>query len=72
MRAAAAKAPLTAAYNGIYNAAKSAYSTKLHDVTTGTNGTCGSVCSAAGGYDYVTGLGSPQANSLIPALVNLP
>lgn len=72
MRAAAARAPLTAAYNGIYNAAKSAYSTNLHDVTTGTNGNCGSVCSAAGGYDYVTGLGSPQANSLIPALVNLP
>jgi subtilase family serine protease len=72
LREAAAKARLTATYNVIYNTAKSAYSTDLHDVTTGTNGTCGNLCSATGGYDYVTGLGSPQANNLIPALTNLP
>ncbi len=31
----------------------------FRDVTSGTNGTCGSRCSASVGYDYVTGLGSP-------------
>jgi hypothetical protein len=39
-------------------------------VTSGGNGSCGTVCQAAGGYDYVTGLGSPNAGNLIPALVN--
>ena len=41
----------------------------LHDISTGTNGTCGSLCTAKTGYDYVTGLGAPKANNLIPALV---
>jgi subtilase family serine protease len=34
-------------------------STYLRDVITGTNGTCAVYCTAAGGYDMVTGLGSP-------------
>jgi hypothetical protein len=29
-------------------------------VTTGSNGTCGSICTARPGYDFVTGLGSPR------------
>ena len=32
----------------------------LADVTSGTNGTCGLVCTAGTGYDAVTGLGSPR------------
>ena len=32
----------------------------LADITTGTNGTCGTVCTAGPGYDTVTGLGSPR------------
>lgn len=32
----------------------------LYDVTSGTNGTCGAVCTAGSGYDFVTGLGSPR------------
>ncbi|HEX4805635.1 MAG TPA: S53 family peptidase [Conexibacter sp.] len=33
----------------------------LHDVTSGTNGTCGTImCKAAAGYDGPTGLGSPN------------
>ena len=32
----------------------------LADVTTGSNGTCGTVCNAGPGYDTVTGLGSPR------------
>lgn len=31
----------------------------FRDVTSGTNGSCGADCSAAAGYDPVTGLGSP-------------
>jgi subtilase family serine protease len=35
------------------------YSTNLRDITSGTNGTCGTDCTAGTGYDLVTGLGSP-------------
>ncbi len=31
------------------------------DVTSGTNGACGAVCTAGAGYDAVTGVGSPRA-----------
>jgi hypothetical protein len=37
-------------------------------VTQGTNGTCGTLCTASAGYDYLTGLGTPQARALITAL----
>ncbi len=39
-------------------------SSDFHDVTTGSNGTY----SATPGYDLVTGLGTPVANLLVPAL----
>jgi autotransporter-associated beta strand protein len=39
-------------------------STDFHDITTGSN----SLNSAGPGYDLVTGLGSPVANLLVPAL----
>jgi len=50
---------------------------KLHpeafnDITEGQNGDCGDECKAGPGYDYLTGLGSPRADILIPALVALP
>lgn len=35
------------------------YSTNLTDITSGTNGTCGTDCAAGAGYDLVTGLGTP-------------
>lgn len=35
------------------------YSANLRDITSGTNGTCGTDCTAGPGYDLVTGLGSP-------------
>ncbi len=56
----------------VYNAANSTYSTSYHDVTVGTNGTCGPTCSAGPGYDLVTGLGSPNAANLEPFLVSQP
>ena len=35
----------------------------LRDITAGTNGACGVVCTAATGYDTVTGLGSPVTSA---------
>jgi subtilase family serine protease len=72
LRVAAGKADLSATANDVYAAAKAAYATDFHDITSGTNGVCGTLCTAAPGYDYVTGLGSPQAAALIPELVSLP
>jgi hypothetical protein len=36
---------------------------KLNDVTSGSNGACGTECTAGVGYDTVTGLGSPLAGA---------
>ena len=35
------------------------YATNLRDITSGSNGNCGTDCTAGLGYDLVTGLGSP-------------
>jgi subtilase family serine protease len=43
----------TAVYSSAVRAA-------LFDVTAGTNGTCGAVCTAGTGFDAVTGVGSPR------------
>jgi len=44
----------------LYQDAKLANSSSfLRDITSGTNGSCGVVCTAVTGYDTVTGLGSP-------------
>ncbi len=54
----------------LYAAASTSTSFKnnYHDITSGSNGDCLS-CSATKGYDYVTGLGSPQAAKLVKAMV---
>ena len=70
LRVAAGKGTLTSTGNAVYAAAKANYSTDFHDITSGSNGSCGTLCTASTGYDYVTGLGSPQANNIISALVN--
>jgi hypothetical protein len=60
------------ALNGVgslANAQSSLYqlsSSDFHDITTGSNG-----YNAGPGYDLVTGIGSPIANQLVPALVAL-
>ncbi|MGU7773686.1 S53 family peptidase [Burkholderia sp. MR1-5-21] len=72
LRTAAGKSRLSGTYNTLYAAGKTAYGSDYHDVTTGSNGKCGSICNAAGGYDYVTGLGSPHAPALVQALVGQP
>jgi subtilase family serine protease len=65
LRKAAGKTPLTSVtatgatplHTALYGGSRSG----LRDVVTGRNGTCGAVCTAALGYDTVTGLGSPRA-----------
>jgi len=70
MRVAGKKATLSSTNNAVYNVAKANLSSNFHDITSGTNGSCGTLCTAVTGYDYVTGLGSPQANNVVPALVS--
>jgi len=67
MRAGGGKSPLSS----VSSANTSLYATdrgNYNDVTGGSNGSCGAVCTTGVGYDYVTGLGSPWAKTLIPAL----
>jgi hypothetical protein len=49
----------------LYSIAGNSYSTTFFDIISGSNG--GFSC--APGYDMVTGLGSPMAQGLIPALI---
>jgi subtilase family serine protease len=67
MRAAESKAPINGALPYLY-----ALTADLHDVITGSNGSCGQLCTAGPGYDEVTGNGTPMANVLVPALVAEP
>jgi len=47
---------------------RAALASTYRDITSGSNGPCGSLCIAGPGYDFVTGLGSPLAGLLVPAL----
>lgn len=67
LRAAQHKSPLSVVGTDLYRIA-----TYYHPVTAGSDGNCGPICTAGVGYDYVTGLGTPRANLLIPALVSMP
>jgi subtilase family serine protease len=68
MRAAARKSNLSSTNTTLYSLAKTELNSEFRAVTQGTNGTCGTMCTAGAGYDYVTGLGTPQASALIAAL----
>lgn len=57
---------------GAANPSTGKYIYNYHDITFGTNGNCGYYCTARPGYDYVTGLGSPNLFYLIPDLANYP
>ncbi|OIJ67062.1 hypothetical protein WN71_015205 [Streptomyces mangrovisoli] len=63
LRSAAGKAPLASAGTAGDTAHKDVYALgdHLYDVTSGSNGACGTECTAGTGYDTVTGLGSPLA-----------
>jgi subtilase family serine protease len=69
LRAAARKSNLSSTDATLYTLGKTAINSDFHAVTSGTNGTCGTLCTAGTGYDYVTGLGTPQASAIIAALV---
>ncbi|MFZ3215753.1 MAG: S53 family peptidase [Candidatus Acidiferrales bacterium] len=71
-RAAARKTNLAGTNAVVYTVGKSNLNTNFHAVTTGTNGSCGVLCDALTGYDYVTGLGTPQSKLLVPALAARP
>jgi subtilase family serine protease len=51
------------------NAGGMSYAALFNDVTQSGNGSCGLLCNAAAGRDLVTGIGTPNAAMLIPALV---
>jgi subtilase family serine protease len=71
-RVAAGKSVMnTTAANNVFTALYG-MAADLHDVTTGTDGNCGAVCKAGPGYDELTGMGTPAANALVPAMVALP
>jgi len=71
-RVAARKRLLTSTPAMLYTLAKANYATYFHDITSGTNGKCGTICDAETKFDYVTGLGTPKAAAIIPALVSQP
>ena len=56
---AATAAGATPLHSALYSSAVRG-SSSLFDVVSGTNGTCGAVCTATAGYDTVTGVGSPR------------
>ena len=68
-RVAVRKANLSSASSIVYSIAKANLASDFHAVTQGTNGSCGVLCTASTGYDFVTGLGTPQAKVLITSLV---
>ncbi len=85
MRAAAGKVPLSK-FDGkefgkgtlaaLYTVAKTTPDA-FYDITEGSNrwgdgDKCGTECEAGPGYDYLTGLGSPNAAVLLKALAELP
>lgn len=59
LRVTVGKPMLTAAGDQLQEAVYQ-LSTGLADITTGSNGSCGALCTAGPGYDFVTGLGSPR------------
>ena len=67
MRVSAKKTRISSTNTALYSAANKGLATTFLGVTQGTSGMCGALCTALVGYDYLTGLGSPRANVLIPA-----
>jgi subtilase family serine protease len=65
MRVANRKPRLSGANSVLYSLSRQSAATNFHAVT---NGACGVLCTATAGYDYVTGIGTPAAASLISVL----
>ncbi|HXN16812.1 MAG TPA: S53 family peptidase [Candidatus Binatus sp.] len=71
-RAGLRKTNLSSADTALYSLAEANLNSHFHSVTQGENGSCGALCDALAGYDFVTGLGTPRVNVLVPALVSRP
>ncbi|MGC2108342.1 MAG: S53 family peptidase [Candidatus Korobacteraceae bacterium] len=70
LRANQGKGPLSQAAYDVYQVYYSGgYGNNFHDITTGSNGNCGSQCNAGPAYDLVTGMGTYRANTLVNSLV---
>lgn len=67
VRALAGKAVLGTVHTKLYASVASAgrYASLFADVSSGSNGSCGAMCTATTGYDLLTGWGSPKAVNLI-------
>lgn len=57
---------MTQLYNVAGTTGSQGYMTYYHDITQGNNG-----YNAQAGYDLVTGIGSPKANTLVPYMANV-
>jgi len=68
LRVSAGKTRLTQPQFILYGVYALLGAVDYHDITSGANGSCGSECQAAPGYDFVTGLGSPIGGALITKL----
>jgi subtilase family serine protease len=73
LRAQTSLAPIGALQPTLYGLATQSrsYASSFLDVTTGSDGAC-ATCYAETGYDLPSGLGSPNAASLLPALTGVP
>ena len=67
-RAVKHQAPLTDGHQELYDLALTSYGKCYRDITLGFNGNF----AATPGYDLITGLGSPKAKTLVPALRLIP
>lgn len=70
LRVQASKPLLGAPHNQLYGAISTVpttYAGAFADVTSGSDGTC-ATCSAKAGYDFPTGLGTPNTTNLLAAL----
>ena len=70
LRLTAGKLPLDSTLQYLYS--NSPYPTYYRDITTGTAGLWPFLWSASAGFDFVTGVGAPKADALVPYLVSLP
>jgi len=70
LRAAAGKQPLNNTLKHLYDFGLSG--TYYRDITSGKAGVWPFVWNSGAGFDFVTGLGAPKANALVPYLVSLP
>lgn len=60
---------LTSVYAALYALSRANYKYYFNDIASGTNGSCGYYCAARASYDYVTGVGSPQAVYVVNGLL---